>query len=1004
VPHFYRSSPEFVAAAEAAVSAAAPRQPVTLLTVEVDPGPGLRASPESAVAAIAEVLRHTLRADDHVGAVGAETGELVVVLAGASAEGGRSVGERICSVVRNHDFGEGIGRMTLSIGAAGAPEHGSALEVVLKTARAALERIKSEGRDGAASAPLPHHDALHRPLSIDRFAGRGEQLASLVRWLDEAAAGQPRVASIFGDAGMGTATLARQLEAEVRLRGGLFAMAASSNLEVREPYGVWRALLRATHRFPTVPQRDWQELPQLEPALGAVDKPAHTGSQYRLFAELTEYVRGLAQDRPLVLVLDEMQWADTTSWDALEYLLAALDADRIMLCLLHRPDAVYESSPQRTMLERHEFVHDMTISRLTRDEVKQWLEGAFHRQQVAREFLAFVYRHTEGNPLFIAELLRALIEDGAIWHSGARWEWSAVSELRVPAGRAALIARRLSKFSTSSQAVLATAAIIGREFDVGLLVAAGAGSEPAVRLAINEVLLAKLVRPTYERNRGGFAFSHDEIAEVLVDSLSRDALPPIHLRVAEALERRSPERTGEIALHFDAAGENAAAFRTAQAAAQAADRIYAHGAAWSYLQVAARNATTPAELAEVRVALAHVAETRGRHDEVEELCDLAIEWFEGQAESRRALTLRRMRERARMEQGQPARVTLDTLVALEAEAERLGFDRERVALLMMASQTHGRLGDQGTAGSLADECVAMAEQLGDEALLADALNRLANTVVAESPTRARSIYTRAVSLYEAAGDVRGLARCYSNVGIAAQFESKLEEAQQAFARGIAVARGAGIPDVWGLAALNLGVLCQKCGEYDRARELFGEALALFAAVKHSEYQLAALFNMAHVERELALWESASELYDATISLARRIGKSDVEIGAMSGAGLCYLELGRIQTAEQSGAAVAARVEGQPHWFQGREIAEALLIRLDVVAGRLDEAVRRFDRSVAIAESTDLYNAAWMTAICAESLLVADPLMVRNSIRRYASRVRELGYPEMTKRYEVLAAQ
>lgn len=1004
MPHFYRSSPEFVAAAESAVGAAAPRQPVTLLTVEVDPGPALRASPESAIAAIAEVLRHTLRADDHVGAVGAEAGELVVVLAGAAADGGRSVGERICSVVRNHDFGEGIGRMTLSIGAAAAPEHGSSFDAVLSTARAALERIKLEGRDGAASAPLPHHDALHRPLSIDRFAGRGEQLASLVHWLDEAAAGRPSVASIFGEPGMGTATLARQLEAEVRLRGGLFAMAASSNLEVREPYGVWRAILRATHRFPTVPQRDWQELPQLEPALGAVDKPAHTGSQYRLFAELTEYVRGLAQDRPLVLVLDEMQWADTTSWDALEYLLAALDADRIMLCLLHRPDAAYEASPQRAMLERHEFVHDMTISRLTRDEVKQWLEGAFHRQQVAREFLAFVYRHTEGNPLFIAELLRALVEDGAIWHSGARWEWSPVSELRVPAGREALIAQRLSKFSTSSQAVLATAAIIGREFDVGLLVAAGAGSEPAVRLAIDEVLLAKLVRPTYERNRGGFAFSHDEIAEVVVDSLGRDALPPIHLRVAEALGRRSPERMGEIALHFDAAEDNAEAFRTAQAAAQAADRIYAHGAAWSYLQVAARNATTPAELAEVRVALAHVAETRGRHDEVEELCDLAIEWFEGQADSRRALTLRRMRERARMEQGQPAKVTLDILVALEAEAERLGFEQERVALLMMASQTHGRLGEQALAERLASECVAMAESLGDDALLADALKRLGNTLLAESPIRAREAYARSLALYEAVGDVRGLAGAYSNIGIAAQFEANLAEAQQAFGRGVAVARAAGIPDKWGLAALNLGVLSQKCGDYDRARELFGEALALFAAVKHSEFQLVALYNMAHVERELGLWDGAAALYDATIPLAQRIGKSDIEIGALAGAGMCFLELGRVESARKAAADVLERIETQPRWFQGREIAEALLIRLDALDGRSEEALRRFDRAISIAESADLYNAAWMTAICADSLMAIDAIRVKTSIRRYTARVRELGYPEMTKRYEALAGE
>ena len=82
------------------------------------------------------------------------------------------------------------------------------------------------------------------------------------------------------------------------------------------------------------------------------------------------------------------------------------------------------------------------------------------------------------------------------------------------------------------------------------------------------------------------------------------------------------------------------------------------------------------------MALAHLAETGGRFDEVEELCDLAIEWFDGQGDERRALTLERMRERARMELGQPARVTLDALMALDAEAKRLGFDHERVALLI----------------------------------------------------------------------------------------------------------------------------------------------------------------------------------------------------------------------------------------------------------------------------------------------------------------------------------
>ncbi|HEY9225030.1 MAG TPA: AAA family ATPase [Gemmatimonadaceae bacterium] len=1007
MPHFYRSADEFIAAAQSAIAGAAPKQPVAILVADVDPrdeSPAGAPGTDSMLGAVAEIIRHMLRGDDHVARI---EDRLVLVLSGTTADDGRAAGERICAATRIHSFGPGLGQITLSIGSAAAPEHGNTFESVLAVAKTTLARVQSQGRDGAIAAPLPHHEALHRPLAIDRFAGRVQEMASLTRWLDEACAGQPRVVSVFGESGTGTAMLLRQLESEVRLRGGLFAMASSQSSDVHPPYGVWSALLRATHRFPGAPKREWHELPYLEPLVGttpSAPKPARTGSQYRLLVELAEYVRNLATERPLVLVLDEMQYADSTSWDALEHLLSQLDTDRILVCLAHRPDSTYDTSPYRQMLGRHEIAREIVLSRLTRDDVKQWLEATFHRQQVGREFLAFLYRHTEGNPLFIAQLLRDLMEEGAIWHSGTRWEWSPVSELRVPAGRPALIAKRLSRFSSSTQAVLGTAAVVGREFDIALLVGAGAGSEPAVKLAITEALMAGLLVHTRERKQGSFAFSHDEIAAVVLESIPRDRVRQLHLRVAQALERSPRDRMGEIALHYDAAGESADAYRAAQLAAKVADRVYAHGSAGQYLQIAARNATTPAELAEIRVALAHVAETRGRYDEVEELCDLAIEWFGGQDDEVRALTLRRMRERARIELGQPARKTLEELTILDAEAKRLGVDGERVSILLATSHMYARLGEHRTAERIASEGVAMAEAIGDPALLGDALVRLGNAVLSEAPGRAAAIHARGLAIFESIGDVRGQARTYLNLGIATQQDSRLDEAFQAYGKAIAVARSAGMPDMWGLAAINTAVLAQKCGDYDRARELIGEALALFAAVKHSEYQLAALFNMAHVERELGQWDSAMELYEATIPLAQRIGQSDIEIGAIAGAGLCALELGRVPAARTASRELEERVGGVSHWFQGREIAEALFIRMSILDGRPIEAFARFTSAVALAESSDFYNAAWLTAACAEALLEFDRIAIKLSIERQAERVKKLGYAEMTRRYETLSAQ
>jgi tetratricopeptide (TPR) repeat protein len=997
LPHFFRTPDEFAAAAKAAVAGAVARQPVAILVIEVDP-PEEGVVTESAVGAVAEIIRHTAREDDLVGQLGEQ---LVMVLPSSNADDGRAAGERLAAAVRIHDFGEGLGRLTLSAGAASAPDHGNAFDLVFDWAVKALRRIQGQGRDGAGAAPLPHHEALHRPLAIDRFAGRVQELAQLTTWLDEVSSGQPRLVSIVGETGTGTATLAHQIESEVRLRGGIFVTVSSPDLAVRRPYGVWQSLLHVTHRFPSAPDRQWDELHHLESALRSPANAGHTGSQYRLLGELTEYVRALASDRLLVLLLDEMQWADGTTWDALEHLVTHLDSDRIMILLTYRPDSAFEASPHRQMLARFDIAREITITRLTRDEVKQWLEAAFHRQIVAREFLAFLYRHTEGNPLFISQLLRSLVEDGAIWYNGSRWEWRPVSELRLPAGRRALIAERLSRFSSSTQAVLATAATVGREFDVALLVGAGAGSEAAVRLAISEAGTTGLLQSTYERKRGGFAFVHDEIASVLVEGIPRDQVKQLHERVAQSLEKSRPERLGEIAFHFDAAGESADAYRTAQTAAKAAERVYAPAAAGAYLQIAARNSTSPAELAEIRVALAQVAETAGRHDEVEELCDLTIEWFAGQGDTRRALTQRRIRERARIAQGQPAKVTLETLSKLDVEAQELGDERERAALLMMASQAYGRLGDQRRAASLALDSVRAAERLGDNVLLAEAYTRLGLAGLADAPAEARDPLERALRLFEEVGDLRGQARGYTHLGVAALFEARLDDAQQAFSRGIAVARAAGVADIWGLASQNLGVLLQKRGEYDRARELFGDALALFAAVKRSEYQLIALYNMAHVERELGLWESAAELYDATIPLAQRIGQSDIEIGATAGAGLCQMELGRFESARGALAQVEVGLTARPDWFQGRELAEALAIRMSALAGDTISALSRFDRALALAEAADMYNAAWLTVACAEALMVFSPHQVKASIERYRERVRALGYPEMTRRYEAL---
>ena len=430
--------------------------------------------------------------------------------------------------------------------------------------------------------------------------------------------------------------------------------------------------------------------------------------------ELTSYIRARAAERPLVIVLDEMQWADTTSWDALEHLLSQLDADRIMICLTQRPDSTLDTAEHQQMLKRHEFARELTLSRL----------DARRSEAVARSGASIDSRLAANSSRFSTGTRKGTRCSSR--SCSARWSRTGRSGTAEAAGSG----RRSPSCDSPGARGVDRAAIEqiliehaggawhrgDRRTSIRRSACSSARAPGASRRsvsAISEAMLAGLLRPTDERRQGGFAFAHDEIAEVLVESIPRERVRQLHQRVAQSLATQHPERAGEIAFHFDAAGESADAYRWAQIAAKAADRVTRTGRPELYPQMAARNATTPAELAEIRVSLAHVAETGGRYDEVEELCDLAIEWFEGQSDERRALSLRRMSERARMEQGQPARVTLDALIALDADAKRLGFDRERVAILTMASQTHGRLGEMRLAERLAAEGVEMAERIGD---------------------------------------------------------------------------------------------------------------------------------------------------------------------------------------------------------------------------------------------------------------------------------------------------
>jgi GGDEF domain-containing protein/tetratricopeptide (TPR) repeat protein len=941
-------------------------------------------------------VRRNLRGTDAITTAGDE----LLVLLDAPGLVAEAVAQRLLAASRTHVFSGGASdrslRLTLAIGISCAPEHGATVEGLLTAARSA--RVVA-GRDGLAFAQAGRRNTL----DVGRFVGRSEQLTQLTDALDDMVRGVSHVVAVIGETGVGTSALVRTLEPEVRMRGGSLVLAACREGTHDAPYALWCNVLRAVRRLPVKSTRVWRELPSLDSTLERADDDAPRGrSKIRLLEELADFLRLGAQQRPLLLHLEELQWIDAASWDALEYLIPQLESERIMISLSFRTGEEYDDVMERwTRLVTRPRHHELRLTRLTRDDVKRWLEAAMRGEEVGRDLLAHAYRQTEGNPLLLTHLLRDLEESGHLLFEGDRWRWSAAASLPPQATLEQLLARRIHRLPPSARAVLEAAAVLGHDCGEELLGQMTMLPGEDVVEGLGRLLAAELLVPTFDRVRGILAFAHEEVARAARALLAPDRRVELHRRAAEVLARRDAGSPTEVAMHYAAAGADSEAHRYSLLGADAALALYENNAASALLADAERTAPSDHALAEVRVRMASLAEVAGRYEEAEALCELALAFYEARGDQLHALRVKRTRMMVRIQRGQSASDTLNALLELEREAREANAAPERAAILLLMSQTHWRLGDPLASQRVAEESLAIAESVGDQLLIADACIRCAVTVQFTEPARAGALHHRALQISTDLGEIVRRVRCLINLGALELMENNWDRAREALQSAADEARTAGLTEMWGSAALNLGVNAARIGDYDTAAEQLGQALQLCAAVQNSQLQLYATYNLAHLERDLGRHRRAGNTYELVVALAERIGQAEVQEGARAGYGLCRLADGHEADARRAEARVSRFMESRADWFQGRELGEALLLRIQALDGRRDEMAPTLDRALRLADGTDVYAAAWLTAEFWDDVHPLAPDMMERAARRYGTRPEVLGNPKIRDRFAVL---
>ncbi len=956
--------------------------------------------------AVLRVVAGTLRElAQSTGIIGRYAGdEFVILLPHTPAEEAAELAERIRGTVRRAAVPlrerSGSISVSLSMGVVGARVEHTDFDKLFEAADKALYEAKRRGRDTVVSASESAEAAREPTINLKQFVGREAELQRLVRSLEATMESGPQLVSVTGEAGVGKSTLVRRLASEVRLRAGSLVTGRCLEADAKPPYAPWAEVIAAIHQSGIVGPQDWKELPRLVPALGGA--PAEPSpSKYTLFDEVVRYLRLASGARPIVLVLDDMQWSDSATWDLLEHVMAQLEHERMLICLTMRAeDTRGEALERRHRLLRDERFHEIHLERLSETELQQWLVSVFSGE-ANRELLAYLQRYSEGNPLLATQLVRMLLDDGAVRFEHGRWALRAERDGDLPAALTGLMDRRLERLSPNTRKILNTAAVIGRLFDVDLAMAAGAGPEDEVLDALDEGIAHAVLEPMEELSGSMFSFTHGLLVDAVRRTINPRRLSRIHERVAVAMEERTPDNVAEIAIHFDRAGIPHKAFRHAMAAGGASLLMYAHAEARRFFEIAERAASDPVERAQALHRLAEVAETEGRYALTEELCDRALAGLAGRADDHSILGLRRMRERTRALQGQPANETIAACCELLGKARELQDRAEEAALLNMISQYQGRLGEWQDAEEVAREAVAAAEAAQDARLLAEALTRLGTSMMDRRSDEAADFYHRALGLFRTVGDRCGEARCYINIGIIHQRAGEVPAAEAAYDRALEAANSAHAVDLAGLASLNLGVLYLRRGQMELASERYDDALSRFTESSNESHRLATLYNMAHLARESEDWSTASSLYDQVVAVAARIGQPDVELGARAGQALAALAVGARSVAEDAMRWIRTNVEPRPEWwFQGRDLVDALRIRLAAERGDDAHALRLLHEAVAIAGRYDPYVAAYLVAECAPSLRRSTDALLQ-LIDQISPEVEALGFAGVAERLAVL---
>ncbi|HVE95010.1 MAG TPA: AAA family ATPase [Acidimicrobiales bacterium] len=709
-----------------------------------------------------------------------------------------------------------------------------------------LERI-AIGALTAAGAPVAP-TAAPKVLTSAPLAGRVPELGQLTAAFDHAVSGRSRLVMVVGEPGIGKTRLVEELAVYASVRGATVCWGHCYEGELGMPYLPFIEAFRTYVRersdedlraelstgAPEIAtlvselRARFSDLPSSPPLEGDAER-------MRLFEGVSAFVRNASVGRPLVLLLDDLHWADKPTLLMLQYLVRNLRRERVLIVGTYRDvelDRTHPLADAVAALRREQLYERVLLRGLSTDEVKELIDSV-DNQDSPRPFAELVHRETEGNPFFVAEILRNLVETGAITRVDGQWVGTAEQVIEnLPEGVREVIGRRLSRLSADCNRMLTVGAAMPGGFSLDVVSSVLELDDDRVLDLLDEALDAQVLRERREAP-GTYEFNHALIRQTLYGELSTPRRVRLHRQIAATLEAQgaSDTRVAELAYHcFHAApggdvaraveystraGDNA----RAQAAHEEAARFYKMALESLELGDAPAGVHRGELLLSMGSSLMLASEPEAAAAALDEAVAVAREFDDALLLGRTALVSGTSNWTGGIQQPK--------LVALLAEAvERIGDRDDSLRSRLLARQAASNMFiDQNHVATLSGEAVEAAKRSGDPGALAAALHIWTATLTgADQHEEARLVRTEIGRLAEQAGDLELAHQHQLSLLVGALLDSERQAMDAAVAGVAQLAQQSRSPFVLASAATVQATVAVLEGRYDDGDRFAAEVL------------------------------------------------------------------------------------------------------------------------------------------------------------------------------------